>query len=156
MTYIKIGNVKIDNVEIKYGVVRKIGKTPRTHRGHPRQRVKSISSKVLKRLIHLWSYILKAGYSPCQIDQPVLVEYIQKELELSKKTAYDYANTMHLLCNFYGKEERMKQFRQEARNEVRALKERIEETKDRTEKKLLTNRYAHLIRFLQSEEDCEL
>ena len=96
---IKIGSIVIDDVEVsKYGVITKIGKTTRESESSSwMEDMNTISSRNLRHLIIIAYNVSKAGYKITQMSTPVLIEYTVKLLKCSKRTAYNYVNTLKLL-----------------------------------------------------------
>jgi len=96
---IQIGNVTIDSVErLPNGVLRKMGVHSRLRSASLEDDVRSIANKSLRRLVMMVYNIEHSAYDITRLDSPIMVEYCEKFLGCSKRTAYDYAKTLLLVC----------------------------------------------------------
>lgn len=95
MTTIQIGNITIDDVEVlPSGVVRKIGRRARFRDTSAQEDVMSLRNRSLRHLVMIVYNIKHSGYRIDQIDQFTLLEYCQRFLRCSERTAYDYAKAI--------------------------------------------------------------
>lgn len=96
MASIRIGNAVIDNVEIdENGIVHKTGRRSRVREVSLTDELRSVTNTSLRRLMLLfYNMYWHSDYRVSLLDFPVLVEYVQKELNCSLKSAYNYAHAM--------------------------------------------------------------
>lgn len=95
MATIQIGGITIDNVEVlPSGLVRKIGRKVRLRDTSAQEDVMSIRNRSLRRLVMIVYNIDNSGYNVNQIDQFIKLEYCQRFLNCSERTAYDYTKAI--------------------------------------------------------------
>lgn len=99
MPSIQIGHVTIDDVEIRpNGLVKKIGSRARLRNTSAQEDIWAITSKSLRHLVVIIYNIQNSGYHIGRLARPVLVEYCQKFLRCSRRTAYNYAKAIEWIC----------------------------------------------------------
>lgn len=95
MATIQIGSITIDDVEVlSSGVIRKIGVEERFRNTSAREDIMSIRNRSLRRLVIIVYNIKNSGNNVTQIHRPILLEYCQRFLNCSERTAYDYAKAI--------------------------------------------------------------
>lgn len=98
MATIRIGHIIIDNVEVlSSGVVRKIGVKERFRDTSVEEDIMSIRNRSLRNLVMI---VYNIQHSECRINQigtAVQLEYCQRFLNCSGRTAYDYAKAVRWL-----------------------------------------------------------
>lgn len=104
MATLEVGDIVIEDVEIRHRVLYKEGITPRSYPIEMsfQQQILKVSNQTLRNIMVMLFNLTNnnLGVPVNNITRPVLVEYAQKFIGCSEKTAYNYANAMQFITTW--------------------------------------------------------